>query len=64
MRVEPPADFEVKRPHLLVRCYFLAVGTDAFVLKLLGDAMGVKNVPAGQAGEVVAEKVVADGAER
>lgn len=46
MRVEPPTDFEVKRPHLLVGCYFLAVGAGAFVLKLLGDAVGVEDVPA------------------
>lgn len=47
MRVEPPADLEVKRPHLLVGCWFLAVGAGAFVLKLLGDAVGVEDVPAG-----------------
>lgn len=47
MRVEPSTDLEVKWPHLLVGCYFLAVGAGAFVLKLLGDAMGVEDVPAG-----------------
>lgn len=64
MRVEPSTDLEVKWPHLLVGCYFLAVGAGAFVLKLLGDAMGVEDVSAGQAGEVVAQEVMADGAER
>ena len=45
--IEPPADFEVKRPHLLVGRCFLAVGAGAFVLELLGDAMRVEDVAAG-----------------
>lgn len=47
-----------------MRCCFLAVGADAFVLELLGDAMCVEDMSASEAGEVVAEEVVTDGAER